>query len=206
MIEELAQNFDFIVLQTKQNIEILLYIILLLWSCFFLTTLIPKFLYLGIIPRKAFGLCGIIFAPFLHANFNHLFFNSIPLVVLSNFILIQGFNYFIAVSVLIILISGFLTWCFGKSGIHVGASSVITGYWALLVSNIFQQGTIIALILGGVSLYYFAGIFLGIFPSKKGVSWEGHLFGLIAGIIVAYTPETILYCQKILYNFAPKLI
>ena len=58
----------------------------------------------------------------------------------------------------------------------------MTGYWGLLVGDIYSQGTITAYILGGLSLYYFAGIFFGIFPQQKGVSWEGHLFGLIAGL------------------------
>ena len=83
------------------------------------------------------------------------------------------------------LISGFLVWCFAKPGLHVGASGLITGYWAFLVCDIYQQGSIISIILGALSLYYFAGIFLGIIPGKKGVSWEGHLFGLIAGVLTA---------------------
>lgn len=87
---------------------------------------------------------------------------------------------------IITLISGVLIWLFAKPGIHVGASSVITGYWGLLVSDIVQQGTLTAIILGIISLYYFAGIFFGIFPSKKGVSWEGHLFGLLAGLATSY--------------------
>lgn len=99
------------------------------------------------------------FAPLLHANFNHLFFNSIPLVVLSNFILINGLLYFLYVTLFITLLSGFLIWCFAKPGIHLGASSLITGYWGLLVSDILQQGTVTAIILGIISLYYFAGIF-----------------------------------------------
>lgn len=86
----------------------------------------------------------------------------------------------------ITLISGFLIWCFAKPGLHIGASAVITGYWSLLVSNIAEQGGLTAIILGVISLYYFAGIFLGVFPGKKGVSWEGHLFGLIAGILVSF--------------------
>lgn len=52
--------------------------------------------------------------------------------------------------------------------------------------NIYQQGGITAFILGFICIYYFAGIFLGIFPGQKGVSWEGHLFGLIAGLVTSY--------------------
>lgn len=186
MMDELTQSMTQIVNQTKVNFNYLTLIMLILWSAFFLNKLVHNRLFiLGIIPRHFIGLPGIVFAPLLHANFNHLFFNSIPLLVLSNFILIQGWPYFLLVTIEIALISGLLTWCFAKPGIHVGASAVITGYWGLLICDIYQQGTLTAIILGLLCAYYFAGIFLSIFPGKKGVSWEGHLFGLIAGIAVS---------------------
>lgn len=187
MIDELSASLNVIAWQTKNNVPYLIKIFLTLWGVFFINLMLgKKLLYLGIIPRNILGLPGIIFAPFLHADFNHLFFNMIPLIILSNFILINGVPYFILVSIYIILISGILTWTFAKPGIHVGASSVITGYWALLVSNIYHQGTITAIILGIICVYYFAGIFLSIFPGKKNVSWEGHLSGLISGLIISY--------------------
>ncbi|KTC75185.1 AraC family transcriptional regulator [Legionella birminghamensis] len=187
MLDKLTQSLVLIISQTQANLNILLVILAILWSVFLVNILLGKRLfYLGIFPRKIIGLPGIVCAPFLHANFNHLFFNSIPLVVLSSFLLINGLDYFLIVSMAITLISGFLIWCFAKPGLHIGASAVITGYWSLLVSNIAEQGGLTAIILGVISLYYFAGIFLGVFPGKKGVSWEGHLFGLIAGILVSF--------------------
>lgn len=132
------------------------------------------------------GLPGIFFAPFLHANFNHLFFNTIPLLVLSDFLLIHGLPYFMIVTLAITVLSGLLIWCFAKPGLHVGASAVITGYWALLLMNSYQQANVTSIMLGIVSVYYFLGIFYGVFPGKKGVSWEGHLFGLVAGLATGY--------------------
>lgn len=145
-----------------------------------------RLLFLGLIPRRWYGLPGIIVSPFLHANWNHLFFNLIPLLVLSDFILVQGVHVYMQVTACIILLSGSLLWCFGQSAIHVGASGVITGYWGWLVTNIFTQGSGLGIALGLVSVYYFATIFLGIFPEKKGVSWDGHLCGLLAGVAVSY--------------------
>ncbi|RUR16880.1 rhomboid family intramembrane serine protease [Legionella sp. km535] len=187
MINELGSSLDLIILQTKNNFKVLGVIFLLPWSIFFISQFVTKrILLLGIIPRHLRGLPGIICTPLLHANFNHIFFNSIPLLVLSNFILINGLNYYLTVTVLITVLSGLAIWCFAKPGLHIGASALITGYWGFLICNIYQQGTLTTVILGLVSLYYFAGIFFGIFPRKKGVSWEGHLFGLLAGLATSY--------------------
>lgn len=187
MLEQLNASLALIIYQTKMNAQTLAVIVLIPWIVFCISNLTGKrLLLLGITPRKSYGLPGILFAPFLHANFNHIFFNSIPLLVLSNFLLINGLAYFLQVTLIITILSGVLIWCFAKPGLHIGASAVITGYWALLVSDIYRQGTFTAIILGILSLYYFAGIFLGVFPGKKGVSWEGHLFGLLAGFATSY--------------------
>lgn len=187
MLETLVDGFNVIVDQTKNNMHFLSGILALLWGIYFIDQLLgQRLLYFGIQPRRMAGLPGIFCAPFLHAHFNHIFFNSIPLVVLANFVLIQGTPYFYEVSFLIILLSGLMTWLFAYSGIHIGASGVITGYWGLLVSNIYQQGTVVAIILGVICIYYFAGIFLSIFPGKRGVSWQGHLFGLISGLLTSH--------------------
>lgn len=187
MIEQLSDSLNLIILQTKLNLDTLGIILLIPWTVFFITRFIDqRFLLLGIIPRHIFGLQGILFAPLLHADFNHIFFNSIPLLVLSNFILINGLHHYLVVTLSITVLSGIAIWCFAKSGLHIGASALITGYWGFLVCNIYHTGTLTTIILGALSVYYFAGIFLGIFPSQKGISWEGHLFGLLAGIATSY--------------------
>ncbi|MFA5959459.1 MAG: rhomboid family intramembrane serine protease [Tatlockia sp.] len=192
MLDSLTDSLNFIIEQTKINANLLGLILLIPWVVYGINRLVNnRLLYLGIIPRHLLGLPGIVFAPLLHGNFNHLFFNSIPLLVLSDFILVNGLPYFLVVTALITFISGILIWLFGKKGIHIGASALVTGYWGLLVSDIYQQGTLTAVILGVLSLYYFMGIFAGIFPGKKGVSWEGHLFGLVAGFATSALLRTL---------------
>jgi membrane associated rhomboid family serine protease len=186
MIDNLSDSLSFIIQQTQKNAMTLLLILAVLWGVFILSRFVKSLLYFGIIPRRPIGLPGIVFAPFLHAHFNHLFYNSIPLVVLSDFLLVQGLSYFLVVTVIITLLSGLLVWLFAKPGIHLGASGVITGYWGVLICDIYQQGTLVAIVLGLTTVYTFAGIFLGIFPRERGVSWEGHLFGLIAGITASF--------------------
>ncbi|KTD40678.1 rhomboid family intramembrane serine protease [Legionella parisiensis] len=205
MLEELNNSLNWIISQTKNNIPILEIILLTIWFFFFVSLFFRKILLLGIIPRRAYGLPGILFAPLLHANFNHIFFNSIPLVVLSNFILINGLSYFLIVTIMITVLSGIAIWCFAKPGLHVGASGLITGYWGFLVSNIYQSGTLTTIILGIICIYYFAGIFFGIFPKEKGVSWEAHLFGLLAGLATSYLlamyPDSLQMIQTPSNNF-----
>lgn len=181
MIDDLTDQLNTIIATTHQNATFLLCLVAIVWGAFFLTRLLPGLLYLGVLPRKISGLMGMVCSPFLHANFNHLFYNTIPLVVLSDLLLIQGQYYFIIASIIITLLAGLGVWLIGKPGLHIGASGVITGYWALLVTNVYQEGTLMAIILGATAIYGFAGIFLGIFPQKKGVSWEAHLSGLVAG-------------------------
>ena len=191
MMNEFVDSANLIVTQTKSNLLSLALITLIPWVVFFITRVVSdQFLLLGIFPRRVYGIPGIFFAPLLHANFNHLFFNTIPFVVLSNFILISGLHYYLTVTFMITLFSGVAIWCFGKPGLHIGASALITGYWGFLITNIYQHGTIMTIILGLLSLYYFSGLFLGIFPSEKRISWEGHLFGLLAGIATSYLIAT----------------
>ena len=193
MINELTSSLNIIFNQTRSNLTLLSLILLIPWIMFVITHFISnRFLLLGIQPRHIRGIPGILFAPLLHSNFNHLFFNSLPLIVLSNFILIDGLKYFLIVTLIITLMSGLAIWCFAKPGLYIGASALITGYWGFLISNIYQNGTLTTIVLGLLSLYYFSGIFLGIFPSQKGVSWQGHLFGLLAGLATSYLFETYL--------------
>ena len=122
-----AQLIDFSTLM-KNNVSMALMLVGLLWIIFFVSVITGYRLnILGIQPRRLLGLPGILFSPFLHADFNHLFFNSIPLLVLTDFILIEGAPTYIHVSLTIILVSGFAVWCFGRRAIHIGASGLIMG-------------------------------------------------------------------------------
>ena len=135
----------------------------------------------GIIPRHPFGLIGIPFAPFLHAHFNHLFFNFFPFFILSLMLIPYGFGFYWQLLWLLIFISGIGIWLFGRTGIHIGASALVTALWGFLVMNMFYNPNILSVLNGLICIYYFFGIFLGILPSEDKVSWEGHLIGLISG-------------------------
>lgn len=164
----------------------------------------------GIYPRNIHGLIGVIASPFLHGSYTHLLFNSIPLLILTALVplsedTVYGTTFFLGVSILIILMSGFFTWLFGRRAMHVGASSVIMGYWGFLLFNAFERPSALSIILGLLCLYYLGGLFLSLFPTEERVSWEGHIFGLIAGLITAFWisnpgPKLIAF-----FNYLPKI-
>jgi membrane associated rhomboid family serine protease len=171
----------------QKNISLILILIASLYVIHFINWILGHRLnMLGIYPRKAWGLFGIVFSPFIHGHFNHLFFNSIPLFVLASFVLLNGLPTFYFVSVTIILLSGIATWAFGRRGFHIGASGVIMGYWGYLLINAYHQETALSIALAGVCIYYFGGLLFHLFPTEVKSSWEGHVFGFLAGVAAAY--------------------
>ncbi len=186
-MKQIENLLQIIIVTIHDNFGLLMAILFGLWALQILNRLMGYRLnYLGIIPRSARGLFGIFFSPLLHGNATHLFLNSIPLLVLSCFVLVGGQELFWRVSLSIILISGSLIWLLGRKAIHIGASSLVMGYWGYLLINAYQHPSLMAIVLALVCLYYFGGLFFGLFPSREQVSWEGHLFGCIAGIITNY--------------------
>jgi membrane associated rhomboid family serine protease len=179
----------------KDNIPLALLLIGFLWGILIVNKLVGYRLnLLGIYPRHLIGLIGIPIHPLLHGGFNHLFFNSIPLFVLLTFVLTGGINSFICITLSITLISGFAIWLFGRRAIHIGASDLIMGYWGYLLVDAYQHPSILTYILAIICIYYFGGLLLSVFPQEERISWEGHLFGLIAGIATAFLcPKTIGY-------------
>jgi membrane associated rhomboid family serine protease len=146
----------------------------------------------GIVPRTLRGLPGIIFSPFLHGDFNHLFFNSIPFVILASMLSLYGWPVFMYVSVVIILLGGFATWLLARRGSHIGASALIMGYWSYLLVVAYYQPSWLSIVLAVVCVYYFGSFLFNVFPRSAKSSWEGHLFGLLAGLVAAYTSPYFL--------------
>lgn len=140
----------------------------------------------GIRPRSWAGLWGILDAPLIHHGWSHLWANLVPLVVFGFLILIAGLRQFIAVTVLIWLLSGFGVWLTATSGsVTVGASNLVFGWLTFLVLRGFFARQWAQIVLGIVLLALWGGIFFGILPGRVGVSWQGHLFGALAGAVAA---------------------
>lgn len=147
----------------------------------------------GIRPRDLDGLQGILWAPFLHGNYGHLISNTIPLVTLGWLIMLQEIRDIWVVTSISALVSGTGTWLIGglfASGfraeeVHIGASGVVFGYLGyLLLRGFFERsGTAITLSILVFAMY--GGLIWGVLPIQQGISWEGHLFGLIGGGLAA---------------------
>jgi len=186
-MEHLISQFDAFVTASKLHLLFLLKLIAVVWlaniaNWYLLGSRLNMF---GIYPRRLFGLVGIVCSPFLHGNFNHLFFNSLPFLVLANFILLSGYPIFLQVTAIIVLLSGILVWLFGRKALHIGASSLTMGYFSYILVNAVEQGTGVAIVLGFVTLYYFGGMFFDLFPRSVKTSFEGHIFGFAAGIVAS---------------------
>lgn len=156
----------------------------------------------GIYPRTVYGLQGIIFSPFIHSDMEHLYNNSIPLLIL-----LAALRYFYARQSLEvigygIMLSGLITWVIGRDSYHIGASSLIY----VLVSFIFFKGIqikyyrLVALSLAVVVVY--GGLVWYIFPKvEERISWEGHLAGLITGFALSLLYKTPEYKKIIKYDW-----
>lgn len=141
---------------------------------------------LALIPRKLAGLDGIVTMPLVHQGFAHLIGNTVPLVVLL--ILLAGSRGRTGMIVAtIVVINGVLLWLMGSAAAHIGASGLVLGLITYLISSgLFEQRPIPLLISLGVGLFYGSTLFWNLLPVSPDVSWTGHLFGAIAGVIAGY--------------------
>ncbi|QDW18943.1 rhomboid family intramembrane serine protease [Flavobacterium sp. KBS0721] len=156
----------------------------------------------GIYPRDFSGLQGILFSPFIHENLDHLYNNSIPLLVL-----LAAMQFFypkqtLSVIAFGIVFSGLITWVIGRENYHIGASGLIY----VLVSFIFFKGIqtgyyrLVALSLSVILLY--GGMIWYVFPDvDKTISWEGHLAGFITGFVLSLLYKTPEYTKPVVYEW-----
>ncbi|MDH2427048.1 rhomboid family intramembrane serine protease [Sphaerisporangium sp. TRM90804] len=140
----------------------------------------------GIVSHDVDGLAGIFAAPFLHAGFSHLMANTVPLAILGFLAALRGLGRFFVASVIIILVSGLGIWFLSPPGVTVGASGLVFGYFGYVVTRGLFDRHLLDIVLGiGVAVLYYSLIW-GVLPGQPGISWQGHLFGLIGGVLAAW--------------------
>ncbi len=141
---------------------------------------------LAIVPRTLGGLVGIVSAPFVHGNAAHLAANLPPFVVLGALVLRHGERAFVTTATIIALGSGLLLWLLGRAAAHMGGSGVIFGFFGYLVALAYLTRAVTDVLIAGAIVLLYGSMLAGIKPARNGTSWEGHLFGLVAGIATAW--------------------
>ncbi|EIJ35464.1 rhomboid family intramembrane serine protease [Thiothrix nivea] len=170
----------------REELPAVILFLLAIWGVFVLDRFLPLEQY-GLIPRDWGGLVGVVTMPFLHANFPHLLNNSVPLAVLLTLLAGSRADSRLAV-ILVAVAGGLLLWLFGRGhSLHIGASGLVFGLAVfLIVSGILEKRTVPLLVSVFVAFTYGTTLLGGILPWQPGVSWDGHLFGGIAGALVAW--------------------
>ena len=180
-----------------------LFSVLLLWFVYWLEIRFDyDFVENGILPRTFSGLQGVIFSPFIHSDMEHLYSNSIPLLILLAALQFFYAKQSLLVVTLGIIFSGLATWFIGRDSYHIGASGLIY----VLVSFIFLKGILtkyyrlVALSLAVIMFY--GGMIWYVFPKvDETISWEGHLAGMVTGFMLAIFLKIPDYEKVIKYEW-----
>jgi membrane associated rhomboid family serine protease len=177
---------------SRQEIKTQAIILATFVAIFWLLEILDQFVfrgsldYFGIIPHQVIGLRGILFAPFLHGDFTHLIANTVPFLILGWLVMLQETSDFFIVTGLTMLVGGLGVWLFAAPGsIHIGASILIFGYLGFLLLRGYFQRNIPSILLSILVFLLYGGTIWGVLPSRPGISWQGHLFGFLGGVLAA---------------------
>jgi len=142
---------------------------------------------LGVQPRSAVGLRGVLLMPFLHRGFGHLLANTVPFVVLGWLVMVRRLADFFLVTAVALLASGLGVWLFGGSqSVHIGASGLVFGYFGYLILRAYFERSLASILVAAVVILLYGGLIWGVIPLRAGVSWQGHLFGFVGGALAAW--------------------
>ena len=144
----------------------------------------------GVRPREVEGLIGIFTMPFLHSGLEHLFGNSVPMLVLGGLI----FYFYKPAAWRIFLwswlITGLWVWAAARAGTnHIGASGLVYAFSSFVFFSGLIRRNYRMLALSMMIVFLYGSMFWGILPLDfdpfLNTSWEGHLFGGVAGLLLA---------------------
>ena len=173
-------------LKLKHSLIFPIAFLVLLWAIkIFEWGLNLNFYQLGVFPLHTKGLLGILTSPLIHRDFSHLMANSVPFLVLS-----WGIFYFYRplsyqIFILCYLTTNVLVWIGAREAYHIGASGLVYSFASFLFLSGIIRNYYRLIAISFIVVFLYGGLFWGIFPILKDVSWEGHLFGAISGLTYA---------------------
>ena len=140
----------------------------------------------GIKPKIISGILGIFTAPLIHINYSHLIGNTLPFMALAGMVLMNGRRKFIFTSIFSALFAGIGIGVFGAAGsIHTGSRTLIFSYLGFLLIQAWLVRSILTGFLAILSISLYGTLLLTLLINQDGISWHGHLFGLLGGLISA---------------------
>ena len=141
----------------------------------------------GIVPRSTDNLLGILFAPFLHASWVHLFSNFFPFIIFGALIGLHNVKRFWLLFAIHIISTGILVWLFARgNSVHIGMSWVIYAFWGYLLVYGLVRRQILHIIISLLTLVFYGGLVFGLLPTRMGVSFESHMLGAVVGAVSGY--------------------
>lgn len=162
-------------------------LVFLMWLVFVLDFIYGFDLkWLGLLPRTTEGLTGIVFAPILHGNLQHLISNTLPTLFLGGALYFSYQRIAARVFVSCYIGTGVLVWVFARPSYHIGASGLVYALAAFLIAFGFFRRDFVSLLIAVIVLFVYGSIFYGVLPTAPHISWESHLFGAIVGVFLAF--------------------
>ena len=160
--------------------------LVIIWLIKFAETILgTAFTNLGMHPRHADGLIGILTSPLIHGDFKHLIGNSTSFFVLSTALFFFYREMAYRIFIINYFLAGILLWLGGRPVWHIGASGIIYGMAAFLfLSGLFRKD-IRLLTISLIVIFLYGSLFWGLFPIEEGISWDGHLMGAVSGTVLS---------------------
>lgn len=161
--------------------------LLIIWGIKFAETAFDfRLAMLGIYPLRAGGLPGIFFAPLIHGDYWHLFTNTGPLLILGTAVFYFYREIAFRLIILAWLITGIWVWFGGREAYHIGASGLIYALASFLFISGIIRRSVELMAISLIVVFLYGGMVWGIFPLRESISWESHLMGSIAGMVLAF--------------------
>jgi membrane associated rhomboid family serine protease len=140
----------------------------------------------GLQPRTVDGLWGVLTAPFLHLNYGHLVSESVPVVAVGWVLLLSGLRAWLVVTGSVLVLGGLATWLVAPSALIVGSSSLVFGWLGYLLARAYFSRKLRWIVVALLVLFFFGALLSSLLPSfDKHASWQSHVCGFMAGIVVA---------------------